>query len=96
MAHIRYTMRYVLAVLILPFLSMLPANGQEIPIDIVDRINAVDYIFEGTVIKSTPYKTENGKYILTSNTIEIHKVLKGDLSCGTVELVTNGGMVDDL
>lgn len=89
-------MRYVLAVLILPFLSMLPANGQEIPIDIVDRINAVDYIFEGTVIKSTPYKTENGKYILTSNTIEIHKVLKGDLSCGTVELVTNGGMVDDL
>lgn len=68
----------------------------EIPIDIVDRINAVDYIFEGTVIKSTPYKTENGKYILTSNTIEIHKVLKGDLSCGTVELVTSGGMVDDL
>ena len=76
----------------LPFIVL----GQEIPIDIIDRINAVDYIFEGKVINSTPYKTANGKYIYTSNTIEISKVLKGDLSCGTVELITSGGKVDDL
>jgi len=68
--------------------------GQEIPIDIVTRVNAVDYIFEGKVIKSTPYRTSNSKYIYTSNTIQITKILKGDLSCGTVELITDGGMVD--
>jgi len=72
------------------------ALGQEIPIDIVDRINAVDYIFEGTVIKSTPYKSANGRYIYTSNTIEISKILKGDITCGTIELIANGGLVDDL
>jgi len=70
--------------------------GQEIPIDIITRINAVDYIFEGKVIKSTPYKTSNGKYIYTSNTIEISKILKGDLNCGTIELITDGGKVDGL
>lgn len=70
--------------------------SQEIPIDIIDRVNAVDYIFEGKVIHSTPYKTANGKYIYTSNTIQITKILKGDLTCGTVELITDGGFVDDL
>lgn len=70
--------------------------GQEIPLDIITRINAVDYIFEGKVIKSTPYKTSNGKYIYTSNTIEISKILKGDLNCGTIELITDGGKVDGL
>lgn len=72
------------------------AVGQEIPINIIDQVNAVDYIFEGKVIRSTPYKTVNGKYIYTSNTIQISKILKGDLTCGTVELITVGGVVDDL
>ena len=36
----------------------------------------------------------NSKYIYTSTTIEITKILKEDLTCGTVELITDGGMVD--
>ena len=74
----------------------LTSIGQEIPIDIVDRINAVDYIFEGEVIKSTPYKSANGRRVYTSNTIKISKILKGNLTCGTIELITDGGIVDDL
>lgn len=83
--------------LALPFILLAPlcAKGQEIPIDIIDRINAVDYIFEGEVISSTPYRTGDERYIYTSNTIKISKILKGDLTCGTVELITDGGLVDD-
>jgi hypothetical protein len=67
--------------------------GQEIPIDIVDRVNAVNYIFEGTVINSQPYYNSTGDYIYTSNTVEISKILKGDISCGTIEIITVGGQV---
>jgi hypothetical protein len=70
--------------------------AQEIPIDILTRVNAVDYIFEGRVIKSTPYSTSNGRFVHTSNTIQILKVLKGNITCGTIELITDGGKVDDL
>jgi hypothetical protein len=71
------------------------AVSQELPIDIIDRINRVDYIFEGEVISSTPYETQNGRYIYTSNTIKISRILKGDLTCGTIELITDGGIVDE-
>jgi|JI8StandDraft_2_1071088.scaffolds.fasta_scaffold03695_6 hypothetical protein len=71
-------------------------TAQEIPIDILTRVNAVDYIFEGRVIKSTPYSTSNGRFVHTSNTIQVLKVLKGDISCGTIELITDGGKTDDL
>ncbi len=84
-----------LCTILLLLTANLKSYGQEIPIDIIDRVNAVDYIFEGEVIKSTPYKTANGRYIYTSNTIEISKILKGNLKCGTIELITDGGIVDD-
>ncbi|HIP35310.1 MAG TPA: T9SS type A sorting domain-containing protein [Crocinitomix sp.] len=65
--------------------------GQEIPISIIDRINSVNYIFEGEVISSEPYFSHDGRYIHTSNTVEITKLLKGDIECGTIEIITLGG-----
>lgn len=53
-----------------------------------------DYIFEGQVIRSDPYLTQNGQMIYTSNTVEISKIFKGDLVCGTIELITEGGEVN--
>ncbi len=67
--------------------------GQEIPISIVDRLNSVNFIFEGTVINSEAYFAHNGGYIYTSNTVEITRILKGDIECGTIEIITNGGLV---
>jgi len=69
--------------------------SQEIPIPIIDRINQVDYIFEGKVIESNSYEVNNGKTIYTSNTIEIYKVFKGNITCGTIELICNDGAVGD-
>lgn len=61
--------------------------------DIATRAMDAQFIFEGTVIKSKSYTPDSGKTILTSNTIEISKIFKGDLQCGTVEIITLGGNV---
>ena len=74
-------------------LSYLNVFSQEIPISILDRINQVDYIFEGVVLESKSYYTDNNRYIRTSNLVEITKVLKGSITCGTVEIITNGGII---
>lgn len=71
------------------------AKTQEIPTPLIDRVNSVNYIFEGLVLESTPYYTDNGGYIRTSNLVQITKILKGELECGTIEIITNGGEVND-
>lgn len=70
-------------------------NAQEVPTSLLDRINAVNYIFEGKVLESKPYFTNNGQYIRTSNLVQITKILKGNLRCGTIEIITNGGELDN-
>lgn len=65
--------------------------AQEIPLDIVDRINTVDYIFEGEVLNSQTFQIANSHDIFTSSHIKITKIFKGELECGTVELITAGG-----
>lgn len=67
--------------------------AQEIPIEIIDRINTVDYIVEGSVIDKKSYYTIDMQKIYTINLIKISKVLKGELECGTVELITTGGEI---
>ena len=48
----------------------------------------------GKVIRSDSYFTQDSNLIYTSHTIEITKILKGDLECGTVELITQGGQAN--
>jgi hypothetical protein len=83
-------MKKILSIIALLFISHF-IQAQEIPISIIDRINTVDYIFEGEVINSVPYLAPNSQVVYTSNLINITKILKGNLSCGTVELITAGG-----
>jgi hypothetical protein len=81
--------------LLLPILLAMTtlSFAQEIPLNIVNRINEVNFIFEGKVINSEPYYTNNGGYIHTSNTVEITKILKGEIECGTIEIITKGGTI---
>jgi len=37
------------------------------------------------------YFTNNGQYIHTSNTVNITKRLKGNIQCGTIEIITTSG-----
>lgn len=79
--------------LIICFLAVKISTAQENYQKLIDRASTVDYIFEGVVIETKPYESKNEKTIYTSNLIEITKVFKGDLSCGTVEFITIGGQV---
>lgn len=66
--------------------------------DIISRVNESPFIFEGSVIRDDSYFSSDGRTIYTSHTIEIYKILKGadlNLVCGTIELITLGGIVGD-
>jgi len=63
------------------------------PLD--NRVAASDLIFEGKVTNATSYWNETHDKIFTSNTIEVYKIFKGSVNSETVELITEGGIVDD-
>lgn len=70
-------------------------KSQIIPKDIIERVNQAEFIFEGEVIRSDGYWNDEENYIYTSLTIDILKTFKGNLLCGKVELITEGGEVGD-
>jgi hypothetical protein len=51
------------------------------------------YIFEGTVVSTSSYTGSDGN-VYTSNIVHIHKQLHGSLTCGNVEIITEGGTAD--
>lgn len=53
-----------------------------------------EYIFEGVVVSQCTYE-DGGNNIYTTNIIQISKIVKGNLTCGTVAIVTMGGTNDD-
>lgn len=69
--------------------------GQTIPKGLSDIVNQSSYIFEGRVIRSDSYWGQENRTIYTSHTVEIKKIFKGDLECGTIEVITEGGRVGD-
>lgn len=75
--------------------SSFNVKSQEIPVDIVKRVTNSSNIFEGRVIRSDSYWSHDKKYIYTSSTIQIYKIFKGDITCGKIEVITDGGNVND-
>ena len=61
----------------------------------MERITKSQYIFEGEVVRSNGYWNDDKNYIYTSLTIDIYKIFKGNLVCGKVELINEGGKVAD-
>ncbi len=84
----------LLSIILLLCLSNLYA--QVIPQDIADRISRAEYIFEGEVIRVDGYWNGEGNYIYRSLTLDIKKIFKGNLNCGTVELILLGGQVGNI
>jgi len=52
------------------------------------EIKNAPYIFEGTIIETKSY--QSGK-AYTAQIIKIHKVFKGNIMCGTVKIISEGG-----
>jgi hypothetical protein len=64
----------------------------EIPLE--TRIKSATQIVEGKVIEQKSFWDKGKKKILTSNTIEVYKILKGNTP-PTIEVITEGGIVGD-
>mgnify|MGYP003582599624 CR=1 FL=1 len=61
---------------------------------IIDIAMASDYIFEGRVVEVCTFEDANGN-VYTNNIIDISRFVKGQLNCGTVSLITRGGIFQD-
>lgn len=80
---------------LLTFMCMF-CRAQTIYKDLYTIFMGTDYIFEGQVIRSDCYYGDNEQMIYTSYTMEISKIFKGELTCGTVEVITEGGTIGDV
>jgi len=62
---------------------------------VVDR---AAYIFEGEVFEYKCYYNADSTFVYTEHTVQISQIFKGQdqLSCGQVNIITQGGEIDDL
>ncbi len=82
--------------LLILFFTYLIVNGQVIKIAVPAIVNDAAYIFEGTVIRSDSYWATQERMIYTSHTVQISKIFKGNITCGTIEIITEGGVTPDM
>lgn len=65
----------------------------EVPLS--EKIRASQTIFEGAVVSQNSFWNADHTNIFTANIIDVFKVFKGDIISGKVEIVTEGGKVND-
>ena len=71
------------------------AQCMMIPLPLEQRVNQSELIVEGKVIAKQSYWDAKHQQIYTSNTVEVYKVLKGAITTDKIEVLTEGGIVDD-
>jgi hypothetical protein len=69
--------------------------GQMTELPLSQKNQQASDIFEGKVIHKTCFWNDQHSLIFTSNTIEIYKVFKGNTVSAEVEIITDGGQVDN-
>lgn len=70
------------------------AFSQMRPLTFSEKIENASAIFEGKVIRKACFWNVQHTRIYTSNTIEVYKVFKGDITSSNVEIITEGGEID--
>lgn len=83
---------YLLLVLIAGF-AFKPVKAQVDTAALINAYLSSDNVFEG-VVQSTCSYTDNAGYVYTSNQVLITKIIKGNLQCGTVDIITPGGVAN--
>jgi hypothetical protein len=77
--------------LILPLAGI----GQMYELPLADRVQDCQVIFEGKVISSESYHSDDKDMIFTAHLVDVYKVFKGSLTARQVKIVTQGGIVGD-
>jgi hypothetical protein len=89
-------MKKILIIITIQFLAIVVKA--QIPIDtnaVVQLLNESEYIFEGRVINRCSYYDNSERTIYTNYQVEISKIFKGALSCGTVSILYPGGQTQN-
>ncbi len=74
--------------------SLLVAQCMLYPVSLEQRVNNSQVIIQGKVLSQKSFWNEAHNYIYTSNKIEVHTVLKGNLTSPFIEIITDGGEVE--
>jgi Secretion system C-terminal sorting domain len=90
-------MKKSILLLIAFFLLINSVNGQSFQdstrvFNILDNAN---YVFEGKVIDQCCYKDPVTMMLFTKSQIQMSKIFKGNITCGTIDLTQHGGMLND-
>ncbi len=71
------------------------SKAQLYKIDLDKKINNASAIVEGKIVDRHSFWNPEHTIIYTANTIHIYKVFKGDIGVDEIEIVTEGGSVDN-
>lgn len=85
-------------VVLIAFLVLIASGGafaQMRELTFSEKVENAEAIFEGKVIRKTSFWNAGHTRIYTSNTIEVYKVFKGNITTSEVEIVTEGGQIGD-
>ena len=66
-----------------------------LPTSIDQRIDEASVVVEGKIIAATTFRGEKINLIYTNYEIEVFRIFKGDVSTSTIEMVAEGGILDD-
>lgn len=83
----------VLCSLIILLLASASVSAQLYKIDLNNKINKSSLIVEGKVISQYSFWNDEHTIIYTANKVHIHKLFKGKLVSGEIEVITEGGSV---
>ena len=89
---------------LLPFLLLLVAPaayacGGMDSATMVETFKTSPFVFEGTTIYTESFTVpaeSGGESWYTSSIVQVQKVFRGNLSCGTVEFITRGGTIGNV
>jgi Secretion system C-terminal sorting domain len=82
----------LIVLFLIPYLSY--AQTEIDTLNIIEFANKSEYIFEGEVIEKCTYVGNDGIFY-TNNIVQIFKIGKGNLNCGTISILTLGGQIDN-
>jgi len=77
------------------FSISISGSAQLYKIELNEKVNKASLIVEGKVIAKRSFWNDAQTMIFTANTIKVYKLFKGALSDKTIEIVTQGGSVDN-
>lgn len=84
---------YLILLLLTSF--VIYGNAQQRIANIETRLLTSDLVVEGKFLKSTPFWNKSRNMIYTLNEVKVYKLFKGDLQSDKIEVVTEGGEIDD-